>query len=104
MDTLKKKIIKYKGLAVLADPCQARGCSTSIFIIHEFINSASHPFPPTDLQRPNSQMIVDSTSSCKIDYGQLVKTSLYPEGHETFTGSKVRTIFAGGGDFTYWWS
>ena len=41
----------------------------------------------------------------KIDYVQLVKTSLNPEGHQNYiTGSKVIAILLDGGDFVYWWS
>ena len=41
----------------------------------------------------------------KIDYFQLVKTSLNPEGYQKpIINSKVIAILMNGEDFAYWWS
>ena len=77
----------------LAYPGKARGCSTNIFVIHEFIHSLSEPFPPTALQRRHAQTVRDSTSSFKIDYVIVTKNFLNPEVHQNpISGLKVTAI------------
>ena len=50
--------------AYLADPGEARGCSTNSFVI----DSVTAPFPPTALWRSHAQTISDRSSSNKIYY------------------------------------
>ena len=50
--------------AYLADPGEARGCSTNSFVI----DSVTAPFPPTALWRSHAQTVRDRSSSNKIDY------------------------------------
>ena len=58
----------------------------------------SQPFPPTALRRRHGQTIRDSSSSYKIDYVQLIKTFLNPDGHHNrIIGSKVIAVFLDGG-------
>ena len=53
----------------LADPEEARGCSTNTFVINSLINSVSQsmsqPFPPTLLRLPHAQTVRDSSSDIK---------------------------------------
>ena len=82
---------------LLADPGEARGCSTNTFVINSFINSVSQPFPPTALRRRHAQTVRDSSSSYKIDYVIVIKTYLNPEGHQNrISGSKVTAILLKG--------
>ena len=51
---------------------------------------------------PVSRMVRNNSSSYKIDYVQLIKTSLNPEGHQNrMTSSKCIAILLDGGDFAY---
>ena len=69
------------------------------------INSLIHPFPPTALPRRHAQMVRDTSFSYKIDYINLEKTSLNPEGHQNLiNGSKVIAILLDGGGLRSWWS
>ena len=54
----------------LADPGEARGCSTYSLMIHSLIQAVSQPYPPsvTALRRLHAQTVRDSTSSYKSDY------------------------------------
>ena len=73
--------------------CLKGGCSTNTSVINLFSVSVSHPFPPAALQRRQAQMVRDTSSSYKIEYVQLVKTYLNPEGHQyRITCLKVRAI------------
>ena len=64
----------------LADPSEARGCSTNSLVINRFIQS-----------------VRDSTSSYKIDYVVMIKNFLNPNGHQNpFSGSKVTAILLKG--------
>ena len=71
-------LIKY-----LADPGEARGCSTNTntntSVIHSFSQSVTDPFPPTGLWHRHAQTVIDSSFSYKIDYVIVIKTFLNPE-------------------------
>ena len=87
----------------LADPGQARGCSTNSLVINLLINSfsqsVSQPFPPTALRRRHAKRVRGSSSSYKIDYFIVIKNFLNPEGHQnTISGSTITAILA------YCWS
>ena len=70
----------------LADPGEARGCSTNTFVINSVTQSVSDPFPPASLRRRHAQTVNDSSSTFIIE----IKNFLNPEGHHNFiTGSKV---------------
>ena len=74
---------------LLTDPGKAKGCSINSLVI----NSLIQPFPPTALRRRYAQTVGDTTSSYKIDYVIVIKTSLNPEGHQNpISGSKVMAI------------
>ena len=47
----------------LADPGEARGCSTNSLVIGSVSQLVSEPFPPAALRRRHAQMVRDSTSS-----------------------------------------
>ena len=64
-------------LQKLADPGEARGCSTNSLVI----KSVRQPFPPTALRRRYAQTVRDITSSNKIDYVIVTKNFLNPEVH-----------------------
>ena len=69
----------------LADPGNARGCSTNSLVIHSFIlsliQSVSQLFPPTALRRRHAQTVKDRSSCYEIDYVRVIKNFLNPEGH-----------------------
>ena len=70
--------------AFLADPGEARGCSTNSLRINSFI----HPFPPTALRHRHAQTVRDSTYSYEF---------LNPEVHlNPISGSKVTAILLKG--------
>ena len=82
---------------LLAEPGEARGCSTNTFVIHSLINSLSQPFPPTALWQGHAQTVRDSTFSYKIDYVIVIKNFLNPEGHQNpISDSKVKAILLKG--------
>ena len=84
-------------LSSLADPCEARGCSTNSLVIHSFIHSLSQPFPPTALQRRHAQTVKDSSSSYKIEYVIVIKNFLNLEGHQNpINDSKFTAILLKG--------
>ena len=53
---------------LLADPGEARGCSTKSLVINSFIDSFSQPFPPKALRPRHAQTVRDRNSSYKIDF------------------------------------
>ena len=64
---------------------------------YSFINSVSHPFPPTASQRRHAQTVRDKASSYKIDYVIVIKSLLDTEGHQNpISGSKVTAILLKG--------
>ena len=90
---------------LLADPGEARGCSTNSLVINSFIDSFSLPFPPTALRIRHAQAVRDSTSSYKIDYvhsdQELSQSRRASKSHQWF---KSYSHFAERVDFAYWWS
>ena len=77
----------------LADPGEARGCSTNSLVI----KSVSQPFPPTALRRRHAQTVRDGSSSCKIDYVIVIENCLNPEGHQNpINGSRFTAILLKG--------
>ena len=82
------------AFSYLADPGEARGCSTNTFVItwvsQSVSQSVSHPFPPTALWRWQAQTVRDSSFSYKIDYFIGIQNFLNPERHQnSISGSKV---------------
>ena len=78
---------------LLADPVEARGCSTNSLVIHSSIHSVDEPFPPTALRCRHAQTFRDSSSSYKIDYVIVIKNFLNPKGHQNpISGSKGMAI------------
>ena len=47
----------------LADPGEARGCSTNTLQTDWLIHKGDHPFPPLTLQRGHAQIVIDRSSS-----------------------------------------
>ena len=87
----------WQRVKFLADPGDARGCSTNSLVIHWLIHWVSEPLPHTALQRCHSQTVRDSTSSYKIDYVIVIKNFLNPEGHQNpISGLKVTAILLKG--------
>ena len=88
--------------AFLADPGEARGCSTNTFVI----NSVSDPLVKISLRRRHALMVGDSASSHKIDYVRKFQEILNLEGHQNcITGLRVTAILLNGwilpiGEFT----
>ena len=83
------------SLFFLADPGEARGCSTNSLVIHWLIRWFSQPFPPTAVRRRHAQTVRDSTY--KIDYVMVIKNSLNPKGHQNpISGSKVTAVLLKG--------
>ena len=77
----------------LADPGEARGCSTYTSVTHKLINSFSDP---TTLRRRHAQMVRDSSSRYNIDYVIVIYNFLNPKRHQNhITGSKVMAILVG---------
>ena len=86
----------------LADPGEARRCSTNSLVINWLIKSVSEPFPPTALRRRHAQTARDSSSSYKIDYDQeLLKSRRALESYQWF---KRYSYFTEGVNFAYCWS
>ena len=85
----------------LADPGEARGCSTNTFVINSFIHSVSQsvsqPFPPTALRRRHAQTVRDSSSSDQ----DLSKSPRASTSDEWF---KSNGHFTEGVDFACLWS
>ena len=69
-------------LKSLADPGEAKGCSTNSLVINSLSQSVSQPFSPTALRRRHALPVRDSSSSYKKDYVIVIKTFLNPEGHQ----------------------
>ena len=80
----------------LADPGEARGCSTKK-LCNSFIDLISNPFPPTGLRRRHAQAVRYSNSSYKTDYVIVIKIFLHPKGHQNpISGSEVTVILLKG--------
>ena len=79
----------------LADPGEARGCSTNTSVT----NSLSHSrFVKISLQRRHALVVKDGAFSHKIDYVSICLEIQNLEGHfNRFIGSKVTTILVNGG-------
>ena len=91
--------VESKGVAVLflADPDEARGCSTNSLVINSFTQWVCQPFPATALRRRHAQMVRDISSSYKTDYVIVIKNFLNPKGHQNpINGSKVTAILLHG--------
>ena len=91
-------------LQQLADPSEARGCSTKSLVINSF-SQYSHPFPPTALWRRHAQTVRDSTSSlqnrlCQNDQ----KLSKSQRASKSLHWLKSYDNFTEGVDLAYWWS
>ena len=81
----------------LADPGEAKGCSTNSLVIHKLIQSAFF-FPQVyGAAKPKRLESRDSTSSYKISYFIIIKKFLNSEGHHNlFRGLKVMAILLKG--------
>ena len=67
-------------------------------------NTLIHTFPPKALRRRHGQTVRDISSGFYIDYANLIKSSLNPEGHQNcIVGLRVRAILLDGGKFAFWW-
>ena len=70
----------------------------ALHTLPSLIKSVGEPFPPAALRRRHAKTVRDSSSSYRIDYIRLVKTSLNPKGHQHhITSSKVKAILLDGG-------
>ncbi len=80
---------------LLADPGEARGCSTNTSVIHSFIHSLIQSwFVKISLWRRHALSVADGDFSHKIDYVTICLENLNPNGHPNRnTGSKVTTQF-----------
>ena len=84
--------IKTKNL--LADPGDARGCSTNPVVVDSFIRLVTLFDPPTTLWRRHTQTVRESSSRFKIDYVAQVKDILNPEVYQNhIISSKIMAIF-----------
>ena len=93
-------VMNFNVMSLLADPGEARGCSTNSLVINWLIDWVSHPFPPTALRRRHAQIVRDRASNYKIDYLIVIKSFLNPEGHQNpISGSKVTAILLKGDGF-----
>ena len=107
---LYNKCQEYKISTIcLADPSEARGCSTNISVTHWFINwcihSFSHPLVRIALRRRHAQTVEKGASSHKTKYIEF-----FFRDYKSWRASKSLYWFKSYGDFAewvdfaYWWS
>ena len=81
----------------LADPDEARGCSTNTFVTNSLIDLLSHPLVKIYLWRHHAQAVRNSASSHKTNYIDILSESLNHEGHLNLcSGSNVTAILLNG--------
>ena len=82
----------------LADPGEARGCSTNTSVIHSLIHSLIQSWFVKIFLRRRHALMADGAFSHNIDYVTIFKEILNPEVHlNRITGSKVMAILLNGG-------
>ena len=75
---------------LLADPGEARGCSTNTYVTHWFINWLSNPLVKISLRCRQAQTVKNGAFSHKKNYIEILNL----EGHlNRCIGSKVTVIF-----------
>ena len=72
---------------LLADPGEARGCSTNTFVTDSF----SDPLVPTALRGRHAETVRDSSSRYKLNYVKVIKNFQNFEGHQNRIGGSKDT-------------
>ena len=90
-------ILLHISSSFLADPGEARGCSTVTSVTDWLIHSLTHPLVKISLRRRHVLLVEDVASGQKIDYITVVLDILNPAGYPNgITGSKVTAILLNG--------
>ena len=105
-DCIQPDYISNCNVELLADPGEARDCSTNSLVIHSLIQWVLKPFLPTFLRRRHAKTVRGSSSSYKTDYVIVIKKQLskywrVSKSHQWFNSYGH---FTEGMDLAYWWS